>query len=309
MSLLKSREVTSRRSDPLSTRGYWIFLIPSLIAVVGLIYVPLALTTWESLQATGGGFVQEKKFVGLDNYLKILENGTLQFLLWNSFLWTVLVIIGQNVFGFGLAVLMNYKWRLSGTLRALFLIPWVLPGVVAAVLWRFMYDPQLGLVSSILSRLPGEYFQKSQFLAQPSTALYAIIVAAIWKGFAFSFVIYLAGLQTVDNNLLEAAEMDGAGFFRKIWSILIPSMRSIISLNLLLTAIFTFNYFDLVWITTKGGPLNSSHIFPTYIFQVGFGEFNFNLAAAYGVIAFLVLLIILIPYLKQVRAAQAEYHR
>jgi multiple sugar transport system permease protein len=172
-----------------------------------------------------------------------------------------------------------------------------------------MYDPQLGLVSSILSRIPGPYLEKSQFLAQPSTALYAIIVAAIWKGFAFSFIIYLAGLQTVDSNLLEAAEIDGAGFFRKIWNILIPSMRSIISLNLLLTAIFTFNYFDLVWITTKGGPLNSSHIFPTYIFQVGFGEFNFNLAAAYGVVAFLVLLLIIIPYLRQVRTAQVEYHR
>lgn len=274
-----------------------------------MIYIPLAMTIWESLQASGSGFEQQKQFVGLKNYIKIVENGSLQFLLWNSFLWTVLVILGQNILGFSLAILMNYKWRLSGALRSLFLIPWVLPGVVAAVLWRFMYDPQLGLVTSILSRIPGPFFEKSQFLAQPSSAIYAVIVAAIWKGFAFSFIIYLAGLQIVDSNLLEAAEMDGAGFFRKIYNIVIPSMRSIISLNFLLTAIFTFNYFDLIWITTKGGPLNSSHIFPTYIFQVGFGEFNFNLAAAYGVVAFLVLLIILVPYLKQVRAAQVDYHR
>jgi multiple sugar transport system permease protein len=305
----KKNYLISTRSRPGDSLGYWVFLIPSLIAVVGLIYVPLAMTTWESLQASGGGFAQQKQFVGLENYKKIISNGSLQFLLWNSFLWTVLVILGQNILGFSLAVLMNYKWRLSGALRSLFLIPWVLPGVVAAVLWRFMYDPQLGLVTSILSRIPGPYFEKSQFLAQPSSALYAVIVAAIWKGFAFSFIIYLAGLQTVDSNLLEAAEMDGAGFFRKIWNIVIPSMRTIISLNFLLTAIFTFNYFDLIWITTKGGPLNSSHIFPTYIFQVGFGEFNFNLAAAYGVVAFLVLLIILVPYLKQVRATQVEYHR
>jgi multiple sugar transport system permease protein len=139
---------------------------------------------------------------------------------------------------------------------------------------------------------------RSQFLADTNTALAAVIVAAIWKGFPFAFLIYLAGLQNVDRSQVEAATMDGARFPRIVLSVIIPSMRPVIALTLLLTAIFTFNYFDMIWVMTKGGPLNSTHIFPTFIFQTGFGQFNFEMAAAYGVLAFALLLILLVPYLR-----------
>lgn len=286
--------VSSRRRRSL---GGLVFLIPALVGVMGLVFWPLAQALWQSLTAGISSFSSEREFVGLENYFKIFSGTFFPTLLLNSFLWTFFVVLGQNVIGFALALLFNAKWRLSGVLRAIIVLPWVLPGIVAAILWRFMYDPQLGLVSSVLQRLFGEEIGRAQFLADPNTALAAVIVAAIWKGFPFAFLIYLAGLQNVDRSQVEAAIMDGASFSRVVRSVIVPALRPVIVLTLLLTAIFTFNYFEMIWVTTKGGPLGSTHIFPTFIFQTGFGQFNFELAAAYGILGFALLLMLLIPYL------------
>lgn len=278
--------------------GGLVFLIPALLGVTGLVFWPLAQAIWQSLTAAPSGFSSEPQFVGLENYGDIVSDDYFLTLLLNSFSWTLFVVLGQNLLGFALALVFNAKWRLSGLLRAIIVLPWVLPGVVAAILWRFMYDPQLGLVASVLERLFGPEVGNAQLLADPSTALAAVIVAAIWKGFPFAFLIYLAGLQNVDRSQVEAAIMDGASFLRVVVSVVVPALRPVMVLTLLLTAIFTFNYFDMIWVTTKGGPLGATHIFPTYIFQTGFGQFNFELAAAYGVFGFGLLLLLLIPYLR-----------
>ena len=187
--------------------------------------------------------------------------------------------------------------------RTIVLLPWVLPGVVAALLWRFMYDPQLGLINSILISL--NLTEKSiPFLAQPQTAMLAVIVAAIWKGFPFSTVIYLAALQGVDYEQLEAATVDGANAWQRFRYVTIPSMSRIIRLNLLLTTIFTFNYFDMIWITTKGGPLGRTEIFPTAIFDLGFGQFRFGEAAAHGVVAVILLSVFAFLYIRELRPGQ-----
>ena len=200
----------------------------------------------------------------------------------------------------GVAVLLNQNLPARGLTRTLVLLPWVLPGIVAALLWRFMYDPQLGLINSVLLSL--NLVDKGiPWLAQPSTAMLAVVIAAVWKGFPFSTVIYLAALQGVPREPLEAAQIDGAGPWQRFFYVTVPSVAHIIRLNLLLTTIFTFNYFDLIWVTTKGGPLNSTHIFPTIIFQLGFGEFRFGEAATYGVVAVLILAIFAVLYIRELR--------
>jgi multiple sugar transport system permease protein len=201
-------------------------------------------------------------------------------------------------------VLLNQKLPLLRVTRTLLLLPWVLPGIVAALLWRFMYDPQLGLFNALL-RSTGVLTQNVAWLGEARTAMVAVILAAVWKGFPFSMVVYLAALQGVDPDQVEAATVDGAGPWQRFRHIVIPAISPIIRLNLLLTAIFTFNYFDLIWVTTQGGPLNSTHIFPTYIFQLGFGEFQYGAAAAYGVIAALILLVLAVLYLRELRTREA----
>ena len=194
-------------------------------------------------------------------------------------------------------------------MRSLVLLPWVLPGVVAAILWRFMYDPQLGLINSFLIRI-GLAERGVAWLAEPSTAMGAAIVAAVWKGFPFSTIVYLAALQNVDREQIEAATIDGAGAVSagcSTWCI--PAMREVIVINIVLTTILTFNYFDMIWVLTRGGPQNATHIFPTKIYELGFGQFRFGEAAAYGVFSILVLAVLIALYFARPERGGAEAAR
>ena len=276
-----------------------LFILPAIILVGVLMYYPMARAFSESLYETS--FLSPNpRFIGLDNYQDMLTDKGFWQVVRNSLVWTIFVVLFQNVIGMAVAVLLNQNLPSKGLTRAIVLLPWVLPGIVAAILWRFMYDPQLGLINSLLISL-GLANNGIPWLAQPSTAMLAIVIAAIWKGFPFSTVVYLAALQGVDQEQMEAAEIDGAGAWQRFMYVVIPAVSHIIFLNLLLTTLFTFNYFDMIWVTTKGGPLNSTHIFPTIIFQLGFGEFQFGRAAAYGVVAVLMLAIFAFLYIRELR--------
>jgi multiple sugar transport system permease protein len=257
-------------------------------------YYPMIGTVIESLYSTS--FINPKpQFVGLDLYRRVFASGEFSAIVRNSCVWTICVVLLQNVLGFLTALLLNQRLPSTGLMRSLILLPWVLPGVVGAILWRFMYDPQLGLINSFLIRL-GLTDQGIAWLAGASTAMAAAIIAAVWKGFPFSTVVYLAGLQNVDQEQIEAAIMDGAGRLRRIFHIVLPAMREVIVTNLLLTTILTFNYFDMIWVLTRGGPQNASHIFPTKIYELGFGQFRFGEAATYGVFSIVVLALLIALY-------------
>ena len=235
-------------------------------------------------------FINPKpKFVGFDTYRAVFADDAFWQIVRNSIVWTLGVVVLQNIGGFLIALLLDQKLPGQGLLRSLILLPWVLPGVVAAILWRFMYDPQLGLINSFMIRLGiGEH--GTAFLAEPSTAMAAVIVAAFWKGFPFTSVVYSAALQNVDAEQIEAARIDGAGPIRRLFDVVLPALYPVIAVNVLLTTILTFNYFDMIYVLTRGGPLNATAIFPTRIFEVGFGQFRFGEAAVYGSISVLVLL-------------------
>ena len=198
----------------------------------------------------------------------------------------------QNVVGFATALLLNQRLPGQAAARALILLPWILPGVVAAILWRFMFDPQLGLINSFLIRTDLTAGPIA-WLADTGTALPAAIVAAVWKGFPFSTIVYLAALQDIDQDLVEAARIDGAGPWRRLFAIVLPSIRGTVVINVILTTILTFNYFDMIWVLTRGGPQDATAIFPTKIYELGFGQFRFGEAAVYGVLSIVLLLILL----------------
>lgn len=274
-------------------RELWIaygFMLPAAILVAVLMYWPMFDTFRESLYASS--FINPRpEFVGFDAYRKILADPLFWQILRNSVVWTLGVVILQNVVGFFVALLLNQNLPGQGILRSLILLPWVLPGVVAAILWRFMYDPQLGLINSFLLRL-NVIDQPVAWLADPSIAMAAVIFVAFWKGFPFSTVIFLAALQNVDQEQLDAAKVDGAGRLRQLVDVVIPAILPVAAVNVLLTTILTFNYFDIIYVLTRGGPLNSTVIFPTRIYEVGFGQFRFGEAAAYGTLSVVALILI-----------------
>jgi len=272
----------------------WVFIAPAVALVGGLMYYPMIGTVLESLYSTS--FINPRpQFVGLELYRKIFASGEFGTIVRNSCVWTLFVVLLQNLIGFATALLLNQRLPTSGLMRSLVLLPWVLPGVVAAILWRFMYDPQLGLINSFLIRIDIAD-QGLAWLADSSTAMAAAIAAAVWKGFPFSTVVYLAALQNVDQEQIEAAIIDGASWLHRLLHVIIPSMREVIGINLVLTTILTFNYFDMIWVLTRGGPQNATHIFPTKIYELGFGQFRFGEAAAYGVFSILVLAVLIALY-------------
>jgi multiple sugar transport system permease protein len=272
----------------------WVFVAPGILLVAVLMYYPMLGTLIESLYS--GSFINPTpKYVGLTVYQKIFISPDFRQIVWNSCIWTVAVVLLQNVCGFLSALLLNQNLPGQGIMRALVLLPWIMPGVVAAILWRFMYDPQLGLINSFLISL-GLTDQGIAWLASGSTAMLAAILAAVWKGFPFSTVVYLAALQKVDHEQIEAATIDGAGWVRRLVDVVLPELKEVIAINLILTTILTFNYFDMIWVLTRGGPQNATHIFPTKIYELGFGQFRFGEAAAYGVMSILVLALLIALY-------------
>jgi len=277
----------------------YLFILPAVILVTVLMYYPM-FSTFQESQFSSSFLSPTPRFIGFETYADMFGDDTFWQVVRNALIWTFAVVALQNMIGMAVAVLLNQRLPGQGIMRSIVLLPWVLPGVVSAILWRFMYDPQLGLINSILIGL-GISSERTPWLAQTQTAMIALIITAVWKGFPFSTVIYLAGLQGVDKEQLEAAEIDGGNAVQRFFYVTLPSMSGIVRLNLLLTTIFTFNYFDIVWVMTRGGPLNSTHIFPTIIYDLGFGEFKFGEAAAYGVVAVAVLSIFLIFYLRELR--------
>ncbi|UAB69628.1 sugar ABC transporter permease [Vibrio sp. SCSIO 43132] len=270
-------------------------MIAPAVALIGiLMYYPMFGTFIESLHTTS--FINpEPEFVGFELYTKLLSQDQFRQIIQNSLAWTFGVILLQNLFGFLAALLLNEKLPGQGLMRSLVLLPWILPGIVAAILWRFMYDPQLGLINSMF--LSTSLIDEAvAWLATPETAMFAVVIAAVWKGFPFSTVVYLAALQSVDKEQIEASVVDGAGPIRRLFEIIIPAVKHVVAINLLLTAILTFNYFDMVWVLTRGGPKDTTHIFPTKIFELGFGQFRFGEAATYGVMSILILVVLLTLY-------------
>jgi multiple sugar transport system permease protein len=297
--------MAARRSARAGDR--WIaygFMLPAAVLVAVLMYWPMIDTFRESLYSTS--FIDPTpRFIGLSTYWAMFSDDEFWRVVRNSCVWTFGVVALQNLGGFLVALLLNQRLPGQSLLRSLILLPWVLPGVVAAILWRFMYDPQLGLINSILMRLGID--GGGGWLADPSTAMAAAIVAAFWKGFPFSAVIFLAALQGVDQEQIESAKVDGAGSLRRLFDIVLPAISPIIRLNILLTSILTFNYFDMIYVLTRGGPLNATAIFPTRIYELGFGEFRFGEAAAYGSVAVVVLVIFVsaLSLIQKLRAREA----
>ena len=290
-----------RRENRLSL----IFIAPVLLLIAVLMYYPMIGTIIESFYSTS--FINPApKFIGFDAYQKMLGDPTFVTVVWNSFAWTVGVVVLQNVIGFAAALLLNQNLPGQAVMRSLVLLPWVLPGVVAAILWRFMYDPQLGLINSALISL-GLTDHGIAWLAEPSIAMASAVIAAVWKGFPFSCIVYLAALQTVDQEQVEAATIDGAGGLRRLFDVVLPGMKDVITINLILTTILTFNYFDMIWVLTRGGPQDATHIFPTKIYELGFGQFRFGDAAVYGVFSIIVLaLMITLYFIVQARGGRRK---
>jgi len=271
-------------------------IIPPVALLGALVAYPLATAVY--LSFTKSSFINPAPtFTGLANYTAILTSDTFLTVLKNSLIWTVAVVAVQFVLGLASAILLSQKFKGRLALRSVVILPWIMPGVIAGVLWKLLYDPYLGPVNAIAGALGVE--GNPAWLGQASTALAAVVIAAIWKGFPLSTIMYMAAYQGVPNELREAARSDGANAWQVFRHVTLPAMAPTIRTTVLLTTVWTFNYFDLVYVMTAGGPGTSTEIFPTYIYREAFQNVRYGFAGAYGVISVVLLSIFTVVYLRQ----------
>ncbi len=230
------------------------------------------------------------EFVGLAHYRQILSDPHLYDSLWLTLLWTVGVTVLQFVIGFLAAIMADRSSRFIRLLRPVLILPWALPGVVAAFIWLFLYNEH-GLINQILGLIGLD--STRAWLADSNTALPAIIIAAAWKGFPFYFLLLLAGLQAVPHETREAARIDGASAWQALIYVIIPQMRAAIAISLALGVIATSNYFDGVYLMTGGGPSGATETLPVWIYNVAFNQFDLPKASALSVIILVIVMLLL----------------
>jgi multiple sugar transport system permease protein len=257
-------------------------IIPYIIFMLVLVIYPVAQNVLVSFQADNTWSIQ--------NYRDILSDPLFWVITVNTIIWTVSCVVLDLLVGLGLALLLNQNTKGKMIFRTIILvIPWATPDIVAAVAWKWMYNDMYGVLNDILMKL-GIIREYLPWLAVPSLAKAAVIIANLWKGFAISTMFYVAALQTVPKELYEAASMDGANVWQRFTKVTIPVIRPYILTTVMLTIIWTINYFPLIFIMTGGGPSNATDTFVTYSYRMAFRFLDFPHSTAVSNINFIIVL-------------------
>ena len=272
-----------------------LLLLPGGALLLGVVLYPLvaALVTAFFEQSL---VVPGRTFVGLANIVDVLT-GDFPRLLWQTLVFTVGTTIFPFVIGFALALALNTRIRGAKVLRGLMLIPWLVPGVVVSFLWMWIFNANYGVLNALLETL-GLIDGPVAWLAQPGTAMTAVVVAKTWQSFPWMMVMLLAGLQTVPRELHEAAEMDGAGTVRRFFSITLPQVKGIVGLVLLLELIWNFQHFDIIYVLTGGGPAGATQTFATAVYETAFHGFDLGHAGALGLLWMVLLMGLVVVYIR-----------
>jgi multiple sugar transport system permease protein len=252
-----------------------LFLLPLFVLVVGLIAYPFYRAVWLSFTDKLVGYPE--RFVGLRNYAYLLNDDTFRMVVRNSLVFTVGSVVLKVVTGMLMALVLNGIVRGRNLFRGLLLLPWITSTVIIALTWRWMFDsfPGRGFFNSVLLDV-GLLSTPIAFMATPTGAMAAVIVANWWRGFPFFGVSYLAGMQSIPKELYEAASVDGAGTWRRFWHITLPSLKHIVIVTTLLSFIWTINDFNIVYVMTRGGPGTATQIFATYSYDVAFNQLRWG---------------------------------
>lgn len=288
-----------------NTREMWLLLLPSLLPVAIFSVYPLLNGIWLGFTDAEAGYMIQPKFNGLDNYTKMLSDDVF----WSSFgiglVWAFSVTFLQFLLSLGLALLLNSGIKGQSLIRPLALVPWAMPSVIVAILWKLIYHPDAGILNSFLRNLH-IIDENINWLGSFSMALPAVIVVGVWAGMPQTTIALLAGLQNTPPELHEAAAVDGATWWGRFRNVTVPSIAPVILAITSLDFVWNFNSFGLVYVLTDGGPGGRTLLPMLFAYQRAFGNGEFGYAAALGNVMVLVIMVILVVYLKRRLKEAAE---
>lgn len=270
-------------------------VIPVAIVIFGIMGYPfLKAIYWSFTNKVVGS---SPKFIGFENYARLFRNKVFWKSLTNTFVYTAGCIIAKLLLGLLWANLLNQSFKGKSVFRTILLIPWALPGMVAAMTWRWMYDGTYGIINSLLLRA-GIISMPIAWLSNPKITLLSAMIVNIWRGVPFFMFSILGELQTLDNQVYEAASIDGAGLFQRFRYITLPGIANVLKVTTLLSTIWTFNDFENVWLVTGGGPLYASSTIATYTYDMAFIQNYLGRAMSVAVSVIPILIVMILVFRK-----------
>ena len=276
-----------------STISAYMFLAPMFAVLLCLITYPIIDGIFTAF--TNRAVAKPGTFIGLGNFYELFANETFRRAVCNSLLFTVCAVGAKLVMALVAAVLLTQEFPFRNFIRALVLVPWAVPGLIGALSWRWIYTEEGGILNYLLERA-GLIDEPVFWVSEASSATFAIILAMVWHGLPFFIMMFMAGMAAIPGDLYEAASIDGASAWRRFWSVTIPQLHDVIMITVMLSTIWTFNSFHMVFILTGGGPGNKTHIMPTlaYYFAIGRSQLGMGTAVMVSAIpAFLIIIIML----------------
>ncbi len=279
------------------------FILPAAFIMIALVVYPFCLAVYFSLSDAFIG--EESQFIGIENFHYILtEDDIFLLTIRNTLLFAFFSVIFKIVLGMAAALLLLKALKLKKFLRGSLLIPFVAPTALTTLGWWLIFDPTYSHVNWILENVWPFYalgIGPYHWLGDPDLALYTCIFVNIWRGLPFFIITILAGLVSIPEHLYEAADIDGATAWDKFWKITVPLLRPILAIIILFSTIFTLADFNIVFVLTRGGPINSTHLFATYSYVTGIGNHEIGLGAAISLFLFPILVMVVIGLLRLVR--------
>jgi len=278
------------------------FAIPAVIYMMVFVGYPMIqnlILSLKNVNVYTFALPENQNFVGLSNYIELFTGGNSILLksIFNTLIFTIGSIFFQFIIGFGLALLFSKQFPGCSFFRGVTMISWLLPVTVAGLLFKFMFASSGGIINQFLMGL-NIIKQPMEWLLEPVSAMMASIVANIWIGIPFNMMLLITGLTTIPADVYESSKLDGANKFQTLFKITIPMIKPAIMSVLTLGFVYTFKVFDLVWVMTKGGPVNSTELVSTYAYRLSFEEFQFSKGAASANVLFLILLMVGVFYIK-----------
>lgn len=283
-----------RKSNREKGSTAYLFMLPAFIIYISVIIFPIFYSLYISFRAGTGVGVME--FVGLQNYAQMAHDAVFWQSLRHTFIWIVLTVVITMTVSLCFAVLLNQRMRGRTFFRGLFYFPSVIAIVAVGTIWRWIYNPQLGIINSFF-RLVGINYTQT-WISDTHTVLMAVFIASLWQGIGQPMILFLAGLQAVDTQCLEAADIDGANAVQKFFRVTVPLMKDTFIMVICTLVIAAMKVYDIVKALTDGGPNHASEMLATYMYSQTFTYNNVGYGTAIAVVMVLIMLIVIIPYMS-----------
>ena len=278
----------------------FLILAPAAVVIFGVVLVPLVTTFIYSLQNMELISAERGKFLGLWNYIQVLGSAWFWQALGRTLYFTGVSTALETFLGLLVALLLNTRFLGVGFLRVLVIVPWAIPGIVNASIWKWIYNPEYGVLNAVLTRLH-VISQYRAWLSDPFLAMNMVIVADVWKMTPFAIIFFLAALQFINKSLYEAATVDGAGVFKRFWHITLPYLVPTLSVVVVMRTVEKFKAFDVFYVMTRGGPSNGTKVLVYEAYLKAFANLQYSISSTVSYLIAIIVLVFTVLYIRSMK--------